>query len=216
MLPTEFRSSPRSISSSTRIPDSSVATRVSYGAAFTTISLLAFCIALPAAGDQLRRHLSRNEPLGGQRHPQQGGGGLQRPDALSCALDDCNGDAARVHPERANDRLQVDLGSPVLPREDEGVPVRRAERGEALLRKRRRDLPGQGERRDRAQEPFGGDVEIRQTRGARGNARSKGDADPGGKVRREFTRHVRRRDGEVELGLEKLDGALRPHGEGGG
>src|SRR5659263_182458 len=98
MLPTEFRSSPRSISSSTRIPDSSVATRVSYGAAFTTISLLAFCIALPAAEDQLRRHLSRNESLGGQRHPQQGGGGLQRPDALSCALDDCNGDAARVHP----------------------------------------------------------------------------------------------------------------------
>src|SRR3990172_13246739 len=129
MVPTEFRSSPRSISISTRIPDSSVATRVSYGAAFTTISLLAFCIALPAAGDQLRRHLSRQESFGGQRHPQKGGGGLERPDALSCALDDCNGDAVRVHPERSNDRLQVDLGGPVLPREDEGVPVRCAERG---------------------------------------------------------------------------------------
>src|SRR3972149_6179470 len=59
MLPTVFRSSPRSISSSTRTPDSSVATRVSYGAAFTTISLLAFCIALPAAGGQPRRPPSR-------------------------------------------------------------------------------------------------------------------------------------------------------------
>src|SRR5512140_4014184 len=112
MLPTEFRSSPRSISSSTRIPDSSVATRVSYGAAFTTISLLAFCTARPAAGDQLRRHLSRNEPLGGQRHPQQGGGGLQRPDALSCSLFVVKEIAARVPPERPTDRFQANLGIP--------------------------------------------------------------------------------------------------------
>src|SRR4030042_4043800 len=162
MLPTECRASPRSISSSTRIPDSSVAPRVSYGAAFTTINLLAFCIALPAAGDQLRRHLSRNEPLGGQRHPQKGGGGLQRPDALPRALDDCNGDAVRVHPERANDRLQVDLGGPVLPREDEGVPVRRAERGEALLGPPRRALLRHRKRRKRTEEPVGGDVEVGQ------------------------------------------------------
>src|SRR5512141_3144884 len=151
MLPTMFRSSPRSISSSTRIPDSSVATRVSYGAAFTTISLLAFCIALPAAGDQLRRHLSRKEPFGGQRHPQKGGGGLERPDAFSCALDDCNGDAVLVHAERSDDRLQVDLGGPVLPRENEGVPVRRAEGGEAFRGPLGRDLPGKGERRDGTQ-----------------------------------------------------------------
>src|SRR5512140_1109693 len=183
MLPTEFRSSPRSISNSTRIPDSSVATRVSYGAAFTTISLLAFCIALPAAGDQLRRHLSRNEPLGGQRDPQQGGGGLQRPDALSCALDDCNGDALRVHPERANDRLQVDLGGPVLPREDEGVPVRCADRGEALRGPPGRALLGQGERRDRAQGPFGGDVEVRQPGGAWRDALRPCHPDPRGKMR---------------------------------
>src|SRR5512140_3320056 len=204
MLPTEFRSSPRSISSSTRIPDSSVATRVSYGAAFTTISLLAFCIALPAAEDQLRRHLSRNEPLGGKRHPQQGGGGLERPDALSCALDDCNGDAGRVHRERGNDRLQVDLGGAVLPREDEGVPVRRAEGGEALRGPLRRALPGQGKRRDGTEGPVGGDVEVRQPRGARRDARGNGDADPRGKVRRKFHRHIRRRDGERELGLEIL------------
>src|SRR5512141_897807 len=216
MLPTMFRSSPRSISSSTRIPDSSVATRVSYGAAFTTISLLAFCIALPAAGDQLRRHLSRNEPLGGQRHPQQGSGGLQRPDALSCALDDCNGDALRVHLERANDRLQVDLGGPVLPCEDEGVRVRRAECGEALRGPPGRGLLGQGKRRDRTQGPYGGDIEVRQPGGAGRDARSKGDTDPRWKVRSQFYRYVTRRDGEGELGLEKLDVALRPHGEGGG
>src|SRR3990172_7480876 len=180
MVPTEFRSSPRSISNSTRIPDSSVATRVSYGAAFTTISLLAFCIALPAAVDQLRRHLSLNEPFGGQRHPQQGSGGLQRPDALPRALDDCNGDAVRVHPERANDRLQVDLGGPVLPREDEEVPVRRAERGEALLGPPRRDLFRQRKRRKRAEGPVGGDVEVGQPWGARRDARSKGYEDPSG------------------------------------
>src|SRR5512135_3502788 len=216
MLPTEFRSSPRSIRSSTRIPDSSVATRVSYGAAFTTISLLAFCIALPAAGDQLRRHLSRNEPLGGQRYPQQGSGGLQRPDAFSCPLDDCNGDALRVHLERANDRLQVDLGGPVLPREDEGVRVRRTKCGETLLGPPGRDLLGQGERRDRTQGPDGGDVEVRQPGRARRDTHRAGDTDPRRKVRSQFCRYITRRDGEGELGLEILDAALRPHGESGG
>src|SRR5512135_1950327 len=167
MLPTELRSSPRSISSSTRIPDSSVATRVSYGAAFTTISLLAFCMASPATGDQLRRYLSRDESIGGQGHSQKGGGGLHRTDALSCALDDCNGDAVRVHPECANDRLQVDLGGPVFPRKDERVPPGCAECGEALRNQRRRDVPGQAERRDRTQGPVRGDGERRQPGGSR-------------------------------------------------
>src|SRR3972149_5529269 len=131
MLPTMFRSSPRSISSSTRIPDSSVATRVSYGAAFTTMSLLAFCIAQFAAVDQLRRHLSRNEPFGRQRHAQQGGGGFQRAHSLPCPLDDCNGDALRVHPESGDDGLQVELGGPALPHKEKRMPVRCAVRGEA-------------------------------------------------------------------------------------
>src|SRR5512134_3780506 len=110
MFPTELRSSPRSMRSSTRIPDSSVATRVSYGAAFTTMSLLAFCIGLPPADAELRRHLPRDEAFGGQGNAQQRRSRLQGANPPAGTLEDCNEYPVRIHPEIGDERFQVHLG----------------------------------------------------------------------------------------------------------
>src|SRR5512134_929279 len=128
MFPTELRSSPRSMRSSTRIPDSSVATRVSYGAAFTTMSLLAFCIGLPAAAVKLRRHLPRDEILDGQGNAQQRRRRIERPNTLAGPLEDCNENPVRVHPEIADERFQVRLDRPAFARQRYRVAFRGAER----------------------------------------------------------------------------------------
>src|SRR5512134_995972 len=108
MLPTMFWSPRRSMSSSTRIPDSSVATRVSYGAALTTMSLLVFCTLSLPARNELRRDFFRKEPARRKRRAQKGRCGVERTDTSAGPMDDCNEERVPVHQEFANERFQVD------------------------------------------------------------------------------------------------------------
>src|SRR5512134_4206704 len=109
MLPTMFCSPRRSMRSSTRMPDSRVATRVSYGAALTTMSLLAFCTLSLPSRNGLRGDFFRKEAAGRQHHSEQRGSRVERPDAPSCPMDDCNEEPVFVHQEFGHQRLDVDL-----------------------------------------------------------------------------------------------------------
>src|SRR3970040_2059314 len=114
MLPTMFLSSPRSRRNSTRMPDSSVATRDSYGAELMTMSLFPFCTLSLPAGDELGRQLLGREPVGGKRSPQDRPRGVERPGAFPGSMDDCNEEALSVHQEIGDQGFQVDLGSAPL------------------------------------------------------------------------------------------------------
>src|SRR3990172_5293807 len=159
-----FLSSPRSRRNSTRMPDSSVATRVSYGAKLMTMSLFPFCTLSLPARDEFGRQFLRREPVRGKRRPQDRPGGVERPGAFPGSKNDCNEDTVPVHQEIGDQGFQVDLGSSPLPgyghREFPGVdesPPRR-------LRTFRRDLLRHPVRRGRE----GGGGEKRRGRGGGG------------------------------------------------
>src|SRR3972149_2571844 len=114
MLPTMFLSSPRSRRNSTRMPDSSVATRDSYGAELMTMSLFPFCTLSLPAGDEFGRQLLGREPVGGKRSPQDRPRGVERPGAFPGSMDDCNEEALSVHQEIGDQGFQGDLGSAPL------------------------------------------------------------------------------------------------------
>src|SRR3990170_4695551 len=109
-----FLSSPRSRRNSTRMPDSSVATRDSYGAELMTMSLFPFCTLSLPAGDELGRQLLGREPVGGKRSPQDRPRGVERPGAFPGSMDDCNEEALSVHQEIGDQGFQVDLESAPL------------------------------------------------------------------------------------------------------
>src|SRR3990170_5985022 len=163
-----FLSSPRSRRNSTSMPDSSVATRVSYGAELMTMSLFPFCILSLPARDEFGRQFLRREPVGGKRRPQDRPGGVERPGAFPGSMHDCNEETVPVHQEINDQGFQVDLGSAPFPRyghrEFPGVeepPPRR-------LRTFRRDLPRHSVRWDREDGVAAGQVELGDPRGSRG------------------------------------------------
>src|SRR4030067_1377499 len=105
MLPTMFLSSPRSRRNSRRMPDSSVATRDSYGAELMTMSLFPFCTLSLPAGDEFGRQLPGREPVGGKRSPQDRPPGVERPGAFPGAMGDCNEETLSVHHEIGERRI---------------------------------------------------------------------------------------------------------------
>src|SRR3972149_10857286 len=168
MLPTMFLSSPRSRRNSTRMPDSSVATRDSYGAELMTMSLFPFCTLSLPAGDEFGRQLLGREPGGGKRSPQDRPRGVERPGAFPGSMDDCNEETVPVHQEITDQGFQVDLGSAPFPcyghRKFPGVeehPPRR-------LRTFRRDLPRHSVRWAREEGGAAGRGGLRAPRGGRG------------------------------------------------
>src|SRR4030067_3230550 len=105
MLPTMFLSPPRSRRNSRRMPDSSVATRDSYGAELMTMSLFPFCTLSLPAGDEFGRQLPGREPVGGKRSPQDRPRGVERPGAFPGSMDGCNEETVSVHKEICDQSL---------------------------------------------------------------------------------------------------------------
>src|SRR5512134_1532900 len=108
MFPTMLRSSLRSMSNSVRTPDSRVATRVSYGSALMTMSLVAFATLRPFSGNEIRRHLRRREPVGGKGDAQESPRRLERPDPPAGAMNHCNRELAVPDREIGDEGLEVD------------------------------------------------------------------------------------------------------------
>src|SRR4030067_3057908 len=105
MLPTMFLSPPRSRRNSRRMPDSSVATRDSYGAELMTMSLFPFCTLSLPAGDEFGRQLPGREPVGGKRSPQDRPRGVERPGGVPGSMDDWNEESLSVHHEIGERRI---------------------------------------------------------------------------------------------------------------
>jgi len=177
--------------------------------------LLAFCIALPAAEDQLRRHLPQQEPFGDSGTPSReaaaSSGRTPFPVPWMIVMEMPSGFTPNVRTIGFRSISEV-RSSRVRTRGCRSVARKAARRSSALAGV---TSPGRGHggtgRRDQSEA-----MSKSESRGEPGGTpEAKVTRIPAGRWGASFYRHVRRRDREGELGLEKLDVALRSHGEGG-
>src|SRR3990172_288173 len=214
MLPTMFLSSPRSRRNSTRMPDSSVATRDSYGAELMTMSLFPFCTLSLPAGDEFGRQLLGREPVGGKRSPQDRPRGVERPGAFPGSMDDCNEEALSVHQEIGDQGFQVDLGSAPLLLHGHREFAGGAKGLPRLLPPIRGALLRQPAGQDREDGVAAGQGESGDPRRPRRHLPGLPDGNPAGEEGREFFPDFSRRNGETELRLHEFREAFRAEGEG--
>src|SRR3972149_3452032 len=201
-------------SPATRMPDSSVATRDSYGAELMTMSLFPFCTLSLPAGDELGRQLLGREPVGGKRSPQDRPRGVERPGAFPGSMDDCNEEALSVHQEIGDQGFQVDLGSAPLLLHGHREFAGGAKGLPRLLHPIRGDLLRHPAGQDREDGVAAGQVEIGDPRRPRRDLPGLPDGNPAGEEGREFFPDFGRRNGEAELRLHEFREALRADGEG--